>query len=208
MTERKKKLIIIQISLLVVGSLIILFTYSDLNVSDKEKIITSETQKRIDEQLKNDSQDGDIFFNIEYSGLDLAGNRFILKSKEASNKKTNEEIVSMKFVEAFFYFKDGTVLKIKSDSGVYNNKTLDMKFDGNVIAKYEGSELFAQKAEYSNSKSFLMISNDVKVKDYRGTMFADKLLFDIKKQMLNIASVNDDKINTNINLKWKKDLEF
>ena len=32
-------------------------------------------------------------------------------------------------------------------------------------------------------------------------MFADKLLFDIKKQMLNIASVNDDKINTNINLK-------
>tara|TARA_Y100000816_G_scaffold155289_1_gene110720 strand:- start:485 stop:1090 length:606 start_codon:yes stop_codon:yes gene_type:complete len=201
MTERKKKLIIIQISLLVVGSLIILFTYSDLNVSDKEKIITSETQKRIDEQLKNDSQDGDIFFNIEYSGLDLAGNRFILKSKEASNKKTNEEIVSMKFVEAFFYFKDGTVLKIKSDSGVYNNKTLDMKFDGNVIAKYEGSELFAQKAEYSNSKSFLMISNNVKVKDYRGTMFADKLFFDIKKQTLNIASTKDDKVNANINLK-------
>ena len=201
MTERKKKLIIIQISLLVVGSLIILFTYSDLNVSDKEKIITSETQKRIDEQLKNDSQDGDIFFNIEYSGLDLAGNRFILKSKEASNKKTNEEIVSMKFVEAFFYFKDGTVLKIKSDSGVYNNKTLDMKFDGNVIAKYEGSELFAQKAEYSNSKSFLMISNNVKVMDYRGTMFADKLFFDIKKQTLNIASTKDGKVNANINLK-------
>ena len=41
MTERKKKLIIIQISLLLVGSLIILFTYSDLEVKDKEKIITS-----------------------------------------------------------------------------------------------------------------------------------------------------------------------
>ena len=201
MTERKKKLIIIQISLLIIGSLIILFTYSDLNFSDKEKIITSETQKRIDEQLKNEPQDGDILFNIEYSGLDLAGNRFILKSKEASNKKANEEIVSMKFVEAFFYFKDGTVLKIKSDSGVYNNKTLDMKFDGNVIAKYEGSELFAQKAEYSNSKSFLMISNNVKVMDYRGTMFADKLFFDIKKQTLNIASTKDGKVNANINLK-------
>ena len=201
MTERKKKLIIIQISLLIVGSLIILFTYSDLNVSDKEKIITSETQKKIDEQLKNDSQDGDIFFNIEYSGLDLAGNRFILKSKEAFNKKANEEIVNMKFVEAFFYFKDGTILEILSDSGVYNNKTLDMNFDGNVIAKYEGSELFAQKAEYSNSKSFLMISNNVKVKDYRGTMFADKLFFDIKKQTLNIASTKDGKVNANVNLK-------
>jgi len=201
MTERKKKLIIIQISLLIIGSLIILFTYSDLNFSDKEKIITTETQKRVDEQLKNESQDGDIFFNIEYSGLDLAGNRFILKSKEAFNKKSSQEIVDMKSVEAFFYFKDGTVLKILSDRGIYNNKTLDMNFDGNVIAKYEGSELFAQKAQYSNSKSFLMISNEVKVKDYRGTMFADKLFFDIKKQTLNITSTSSGNVNANVNLK-------
>ena len=201
MTERKKKLIIIQISLLIIGSLIILFTYSDLNFSDKEKIITTETQKRVDEQLKNESQDGDIFFNIEYSGLDLAGNRFILKSREAFNKKASQEIVDMKYVEAFFYFKDGTVLKILSDRGIYNNKTLDMNFDGNVIAKYEGSELFAQKAEYSNSKSFLMISNEIKVKDYRGTMFADKLFFDIKKQTLNITSTKNGNVNANVNLK-------
>ena len=201
MTERKKKLITIQISLLIIGSLIILFTYSDLNFSDEEKILTTETQKRIDEQLKNESQDGDIFFNIEYSGLDLAGNRFILKSKEALNKKASQEIVKMKFVEAFFYFKDGTVLKILSERGIYNNKTLDMSFDGNVKAKYEGSELFAQKAEYSNSKSFLIISNEVKVKDYRGTMFADKLFFDIKKQTLNIASTKNDNVNVNVNLK-------
>ncbi len=201
MTERKKKLIIIQISLLIIGSLIILFTYSDLNFSDKEKIITTETQKRVDEQLKNESQDGDIFFNIEYSGLDLAGNRFILKSKEAFNNNTSQDIVDMKFVEAFFYFKDGTVLKILSDRGIYNNKTLDMNFDGNVRANYEGSELFAQKAEYSNSKSFLMISNEVKVNDYRGTMFADKLFFDIKKQTLNIASTENGNVNANVNLK-------
>ena len=200
MIERKKKIKIIQVTLLLIGMLIIFFTYIKReNISD-DKIISSEAQKKIKRQMESQSEQ-DIFYNIEYSGLDLAGNRFILKSKEAFNKKTNEEIVSMKFVEAFFYFKDGTVLKIKSDSGVYNNKTLDMKFDGNVMAKYEGSELFAQKAEYSNSKSFLMISNNVKVKDYRGTMFADKLFFDIKKQTLNIASTKDGKVNADINLK-------
>ena len=32
-------------------------------------------------------------------------------------------------------------------------------------------------------------------------MFADKLLFDIKKQKLNITSFNNNKINANINLK-------
>ena len=201
MIDRKKKIKIIQLSLLVIGSLVLFLTYANKSDSPKEEIVSKEIQERIKNQNTNLPENSDIFYNIEYSGLDLAGNRYILKSKEAFNDKNNQEIVQMKFVEAFFYFKDGTVLKIVSDSGVYNNKTLDMNFDGNVIAKYEGSELFAQKAEYSNSKSFLMISNNVKVKDYRGTMFADKLFFDIKKQTLNIASTKDGKVNANINLK-------
>ena len=107
----------------------------------------------------------------------------------------------MKFVEAKFYFKDGTVLNVSSDIGIYNNVSLDMVFKADVRATYEGSQLFAQKAEYSNSKSFLIISEKVKIKDIRGTMVADKLLFDIKKQTLNIASFNNDKVNANINLK-------
>ena len=39
-------------------------------------------------------------------------------------------------------------------------------------------------------------------------MFADELLFDIKNQTLNIASNNDSKINADLNIKWKKHLEF
>ena len=147
------------------------------------------------------SNTGDVFFNIEYSGLDLSGNRYTLKSKEAFSNKSNSQIVNMKEVEANFYFKDDTILYIRSDNGIYNNKTLDMNFNKNVKALYEGSELSANKAEYSNSKGFLNISEKVRVKDVRGTMFADKLLFDIKKQSLNISSLNDGKINANVNLK-------
>ena len=199
--SRKKRLRLIQFSLLIIGSIIIFYTYSNKNILIKEKIIPEETQAKIKNQIDTSSDTGDIFFNIEYSGVDLAGNRYKLKSGEASNKKSNQEIVDMKFVEAIFYFKDDTILNVKSDYGVYNNRTLDMDFFGNVVAFYEGSQLFAQKAEYSNSKSFLIISNEVKVKDKRGTMVADKLLFDIKKQTLDIASFNDGKINANINLK-------
>ena len=80
----------------------------------------------------------------------------------------------MKFVEANFYFKDNTVLNVLSDKGTYNNKTLDMIFDENVKAKYEGSRLVA-KANYSNSESFLIISDNVTVTDQKGTVVADKL---------------------------------
>ena len=201
MIDRKRKLRVIQASLFLLGVLIIIFTYSEKNKPLKETIITSEIQKKVESQIDNNSQQGDIFYNIEYSGLDLTGNRYVLKSKEAINKKSDQDIVLMKSVEAIFYFKDDTTLQVSSDTGVYNNKTLDMAFNGNVRAEYEGSKLFAQKAKYSNTKSFLSIDGNVKINDLMGTMVADKLLFDIKKQKLNIASFNDGKVNANINLK-------
>ena len=201
MIDRKKKIKIIQLSLLVIGSLILFLTYANKSDSPKEEIVSKEIQERIKNQNTNLPENSDIFYNIEYSGLDLAGNRYILKSKEAFNDKNNQEIVQMKFVEAFFYFKDDTVLEVKSDYGIYNNKTLNMNFKKNVKATYEGSELFAQEAEYSNVESFLTIADQVRVNDSKGTVFADKLLFDIKKKKLNIASFNDNKINANINLK-------
>ena len=199
--DRKRKLRLTQLSLLILGLVIIFFTYANRQGLNDKQLVSKETQEKVKKQLAQDDEKGDVFFNISYSGLDLAGNRYILKSKEARSDKKNQEIVIMKFVEAVFYFKDNTSLKVTSDDGIYNNKTLDMTFDGNVKASYEESELFAQRAEYSNTRSYLTILNNVKVKDSYGTMVADKLLFDIKKQKLNIASFNDGKINANIRLK-------
>ena len=200
MEQRKKKLIIIQIVFFAIGLSVIMYTYIFKEKKNSE-IILLENVKKIDEQLKkNQELTEDVFFNIKYSGLDLAGNRYILLAKEATARKTNEELVDMKFVEVTFYFKDDTTLNVKSNSGLYNNKTLDMIFKDNVEALYEGSRLTAGKADYSNSNSFLTISDNVRVVDNKGVVAADKLLFDIKKQNLNIVSVNN-KINANINLK-------
>tara|TARA_B100000886_G_scaffold340108_1_gene307964 strand:- start:4027 stop:4632 length:606 start_codon:yes stop_codon:yes gene_type:complete len=201
MTERKRKLRFIQASLLLLGALIIFMTYGKKEKKENDEIISKKTQERIELQIDKKNSGGDTFFNIEYSGIDLSGNRYILKSEEAKNVKTEPELVYMKLVTAIFYFKDDSILKVTSDEGKYNNKTLDMNFNNNVKAYYEGSELYAQKAEYSNSQSYLIISHDVKIKDIKGTIIADKLLFDIKKQTLNIASFNDGKINANVKLK-------
>ena len=199
MVGRKKKIRLVQLSLLLLGILIIFFTYKENKSSLEDKIIT-EAQEKIKDKIDNQTE-GDIFFNIEYSGLDLSGNRYVLKSEEAFTDKVNKDIINMKLVTAIFYFKDGTVLNVYSKTGVYNNKTLDMIFYGNVKADYIESKLYAEKAEYSNTKSFLTISENVVVKDEKGTMIADKLIFDIKKQTLNIAAFKNNKINANINLK-------
>ena len=195
MTNRKKRLRVIQLGLLFFGILIIYFTYSELNLSKNKSSIKPK------EELKSFSENDeatDIFYNIEYSGIDMAGNRYILKSLEAYNNKNKQELVNMKSVEAVFYFKDDTMLYVWSDKGLYNNKTLDMVFEDNVKSIYNESELFANKAEYSNSSGFLRISDKVKVKDTRGTMFADELIFDIKNQKLKIASENNNRVKAKI----------
>ena len=113
-------------------------------------------------------------------------------------------MVNMELVEATFYFKDDTVLYVWSDKGIYNNKTLDMKFNNNVKAEYMESKLFADGAEYSNTENYLSIHNNVRIDDVRGNLIADKLLFDITKQKLDITSFNNGKINANVNLNEKR----
>ena len=200
MIKRKKKLIFAQITLFILGVFIIIYTY--YNKRESTELIIPSNQKKIVNTFNNqENMNEDIFYNIKYSGIDLAGNRYILTSKEAINNKNNPELVDMKSVEVKFYFKDETILNVLSDSGVYNNKTLDMVFEKNVKAFYEGSELLADKANYSNLNSFLTISDNVIVTDKKGTVVADKLLFDIKKQNLNIISFNNNKINAKIEVK-------
>ena len=94
--------------------------------------------------------------------------------------------------------------KIKSDFGEYNNSTLDIKFQKNIKAEYEKTSLEAQFAEYSNSEGFLNISDDVKINDIQGNLFADKLSFNVKDKMLEIKTFNDDRINVNVNTDEKR----
>ena len=65
MIERKKKLRIIQLSLLVIGFLIIFFTYLDKKGIPEKKIITELTEKKVIEQLESQAEQSDVFYNIE-----------------------------------------------------------------------------------------------------------------------------------------------
>ena len=201
MIERKKKLKITQFFLLILGLIIIYLTYYNRESSNTDLA----EEKLIKKTLKDENEsDEDLFFNIEYTGLDLRGNRYLLKSEKARLDELKPEIVYMDTVHAIFYFKDNTILYIWSDKGVYNNKNFDMKFSENVRAEYLESKLFAEKANYSNTENYLSIYENVRIDDIRGNLIADKLLFDIKKQNLAITSFNDGKINANVKLNEKR----
>ena len=204
MTNRIRKLRLVQFSLLAIGMLIIIFTFLQNKSENQLEIISKDKKKQISESLEKNSDENDIFYDITYNGIDLAGNRYVLKSKEAISNKTQGEIIQMSEVDAFFYFKDGTLLKVKSKKGVYNNKTLDIKFEESVRANYQESSLYANEANYSNSESFLSISGDVIIKDIRGEIFTDNLFFDLKNQTVDIKSFGKNNVKANIKVNEKK----
>ena len=197
--ERKKKLRITQFFLLIFALLIVYLTYYNKEIDNTDLTDSKQIKKTLE-----DKEDEDLFFNIEYTGLDLRGNRYLLKSEKARLDELRPEIVYMDIVHAIFYFKDNTILYIWSDKGVYNNKNFDMKFSNNVKAEYMDSKLFAEKANYSNTENYLSIYENVRIDDIRGNLIADKLLFDINKQNLAITSFNDGKIEANVKLNEKR----
>lgn len=200
--SRKEKLRIFQILFLLTGLSIIFFTFLKSSKFQKEQIISDNLQKEIDEEIsKQGSDKNSTFYNVKYSGLDLEGNRYTISSEKAVNSDTNENVVNMSGALAVFYFKDNTELNISSNKAIYNNKTLDIKFEGSVKCLYENSELYAGSAEFLNSKNSLTVSDNVKIIDTKGTIFADKLTFDIENKTLNITSLNENTIKSKINYK-------
>ena len=76
--DRKKKLRAFQTLFLIFGLGIIILVYTNINFSNKQKIISTDLQKKIDNKMQSSekNKNSNIFYNVEYSGFDLEGNRY------------------------------------------------------------------------------------------------------------------------------------
>ena len=186
MTNRKKKIRTIQLIIFLVGSSLLYNTYRDKSEPTKEVIkIKSETDPNINS-----------FNDIEYSGFDLNGNRYILNAGVANFKTESPELVNMKNVVGNFYLKNGTLLKVTSDAGLYNNITLDMNFKQNVKAYYLTNTLFSNKLTYLSSSGKLFASGNVRGESVeKGEFFADNVEYDLTNKNLEFSMFGSKQVN-------------
>jgi len=185
-TNRKKKIRTIQLIIFLVGSSLLYNTYRDKSEPTKEVIkIKSETDPNINS-----------FNDIEYSGFDLNGNRYILNAGVANFKTESPELVNMKNVVGNFYLKNGTLLKVTSDAGLYNNITLDMNFKQNVKAYYLTNTLFSNKLTYLSSSGKLFASGNVRGESVeKGEFFADNVEYDLTNKNLEFSMFGSKQVN-------------
>ena len=191
----KKKFI--QISLLLLAFLLIFFTYF-FNLKKKQTSTNLDQIKTIEADEKKEKM-VNTFVDIEYSGFDQNGNRFVINSKYANFEIDRPNVIRMEQVLCTFYFKDGTNLTIVSNYGIYNNVTDDMEFTENVKMNYLENILFSEKANFFNVKNELLIEGNVKTTSPEGELRADKLDFDLDSKKLKISMYNDKKVNIKVN---------
>lgn len=195
MTLRKKKILTIQIFIFLISILILYSTYFYENEPKKILVKKDEEIKKQTNILEDNKSS---FESVEYKGIDLNGNRYILQSKSADFNLDKPELINMKIMTAFFYFKDGTTLKVEGDYGSYNNKTKDMQFRENILAVYLNHNVYSDNLDFSNSKNLLTIYGNVKTESIEGNVEADNMIFDLAKQTLDISMFDEKRINVNL----------
>jgi len=194
-TDRKKKILLIQITLFIIAISLLYFTYYNKDL-DTEKTSVERIENK--EVKESDSKAVNVFEDIEYKGIDLNGNRFTIKSEIADFELETPELINMKIMTAIFYFKDGTILKVKGDYGTYNNKNNNMEFRDNIEAVYGQNYLYADNLDYLNSENSLTIYGNVKGEGIEGNIMADNLEFDLSLKTLNISMFSKNQINVKL----------
>ena len=198
MASNKLKLnrkILFQITLILLGILIIFFTYFH---NQEQKKILKQEEKKID-KTEEESRNVSTFENIQYDGIDSNGNKFVINSDyaEFENDKTN--IIHMEKMVCRFFFKDGTILKVTSNRGIYDNITNNMEFEENVKMYYLENRLFSEKASFVNSENYLLVEENVVGESPEGNLVADKLDFDLIEKKMKVSMYNEEKVNIRIN---------
>ena len=191
MTKRKKKILVIQIAIFLFATTLLYNTYTskDNKVSEDQEVI------KIDSKSDPDTNS---FEDVEYTGLDLNGNRYSIRAKRADFKAKFPELINMDGMVGLFYFKDNTVLKVVGDNGYYNNKTNDMEFRDNVRADYLTNYLLSDKLTYSNSDGKLTISGNVRGESIQGDVYADNVEYNLNEKILDLSMLDEKQVNVKI----------
>ena len=189
MIDRKKKIILIQLTIFLIASMLVYNTYKD-----KNELIEKKVQVQNETELETNS-----FSDIEYSGFDLSGNRYILKAGVADFKTSAPEDINMKNMTATFYLKDDTTLKVISREGSYNNISLNMEFREDVVATYLSNNLFSDQLNYFNSSGKLVASGNVRGESVeKGEFFADNVEYNITSKFLDFSMFGEAQVKLKI----------
>ena len=178
-----KKNKIIQFSLVIVGIILLFFTYYS---SDKDKIVDIDKNILVGGVSQLTKEISNIIENVEYIGSNNKGTFFELNAAIAEIKYDKPNISHLQDVFVVIKLSNLRTIRIRSDKAVFNKISNDCEFFGNVEITEQDNIITSDNLDLYMSKNLITAYNNVKYNSIKGFLIADKVDIDILKNEANI----------------------
>ena len=194
MKKRQQK---IQITLILIGLILIVATYFYYPNLDKNFVSKNQTTK---ENLKESLEDTEstTFKNIIYKGIYDLDKIFTIQAEEALILNEEADIVYMNGMHVILYLNDGRIVNITSTKGRYNKATYDCFFENNVKATDGETEIFSDNLDLFATENSVKIYNNVNLNDITGSLKADKIDYDFETKYYKVSMFDDKTIKMKV----------
>ena len=182
----------IQLSLLIIGFLIILVTYFLYPIINQEKIESKITKEKT---IETQEEEINSFENVEYKGVYNVNNTFSVKSAKAYILTENPNIVYMTGMRVSLFMGDGRIIIITSDKGIYNKVTYDCLFENNVKSTDGETTISAENLDLIADNETVTVYNNVYLTNEKGSLAADKMHYDLQTKLFKISMFDDKSVN-------------
>ena len=186
---------IVQLTLIFIGLFLIFatyFLYPKFNKKIVEKSIIEDEQVMIDDTKTN------TFKNVEYKGFYNIDNPFSIKSEIAHISVEEPDVIYMTGVKASIIMKDGRLVIITSDKGIYNKINYDCMFQDNVKVTDGETVVFAENLNLLASKDTASIYNSVSITNDKGDLIADKIDYNFETQYYKISMFDNKRVKAKL----------
>jgi LPS export ABC transporter protein LptC len=124
---------------------------------------------------KNQNNDSTYINDINYTSIDVRGNKYQITAKLAEIKIENSDVMFLTDVIAFIFIKDKDTVKITSNFGKYNTINYDTIFSENVIVVYPGHKITGEYLDFSFLTNLGIFTTNVIYTGEKTNLFADKI---------------------------------
>ena len=185
--------------------LITLFIFFQIYFTDKGNVNQESSKLNKSTKIVQDfsqKQENEIK-NIEYTSVDLNGNKYTIASETGYLSDDSSEKIIMQKVVGEIVFGDSSTLDIVSDNALYNVINYNTNFYDNVFLTYNDHLINSDDLNLIMSENMLTISGNIIYRKQNTIMYADKIEMDIISKDLKIFMNKESKkikiLNNNTN---------
>ena len=167
--NKKTGLQVVMVLVIILISLWFYLKYFTKNFEDVKEV------QLIEKTNEAQNSDSTYINDINYTSIDVRGNKYQITAKLAEIKIENPDIMFLTDVIAFIFIKDKDTVKITSNFGKYNTVNYDTIFSENVIVIYPGHRITGEYLDFSFLTDLGIFTTNVIYTGEKTNLFADKI---------------------------------